>query len=253
MLKGFVDSHCHLFKEYYDNIEEEIINIKESGVTRIIVSACSPSDVLEVMELSKKYDAVYLTIGFHPDEAKNITEDDLKELSSLINDRKVVGIGEIGLDYHYSKDEKESQEELFRKQLDIALENNMSVVIHSRDATLDTIRVLKDYKVKGIIHCFSGSLETAKTYIEMGYKLGIGGVLTFKNSNLTKVVENISLEDIVLETDSPYLSPEPFRGKKNSPKNIPIIAKKIAQIKNVDASKVMEITTKNCLDLFDLN
>ena len=164
-----------------------------------------------------------------------------------------MGIGEIGLDYHYGKEDIEEQKILFRKQMEIAKKNKLPVVIHSRDATQDTIDILSEYPdVRCDIHCFSGSLETAKIYISMGYKLGIGGVVTFKNSNLYKVVETIGLENIILETDAPYLTPEPFRGKKNSSKYLPYIAKKISEIVNLSEEKVAEITSKNACALFDL-
>ena len=156
------------------------------------------------------------------------------------------------MDYHYGKDNIDSQKKLFIYQLELAKKYNLPVVIHSRDATQDTIDILKSYNLKGDIHCFSGSLEIAKVYISMGYYLGIGGVVTFKNSNLYKVIEKIGLDNVVLETDSPYLSPEPFRGTKNSSKNIPIIANKISDILNIDVSEVSKITYSNAVKLFDL-
>ena len=206
------------------------------------------------MQLIHDYNIVYATIGYHPDQANIITEEDIKNLENLIkNSKKVVGVGEIGLDYHYENINKDNQRKIFEMQLQIAEKLSLPVVIHSRDATFDTIEILKKYKVKGIIHCFSGSLETAKIYIGMGFKLGIGGVLTFKNSQLYKIIENISLDNIVLETDSPYLTPEPYRGKTNSSKYIPVIAEKLSQIKGVSISEIAKMTTKNCYDLFDLD
>ncbi len=249
----YIDTHCHLSKNYYDNIDEIINEDINNNVEKIIISSCEKESQLECIELIKKYDFIYATIGYHPEEAKKTTVDDMKVLEKLIEkNEKIIGIGEIGLDYHYDKDNKELQQQLFEKQLDIAEKYELPVVIHSRDATEDTINILKKYKLKGIIHCFSGSLETAKIYLNMGYKLGIGGVVTFKNSSLYKVIEQLSLNDIVLETDSPYLTPEPYRGKKNSSKYIPIIAKKIADIKKTDVVTVGKITTKNCQCLFDL-
>ena len=188
----------------------------------------------------------------NPDQIDKVCDEDLKRLETLIKtNQKIVGIGEIGLDYHYGTD-KEKQKKLFKEQLKIAQRLNLPVVIHSRDATKDTIDILKMYNVSGVIHCFSGSLETANIYISMGYKLGIGGVLTFKNSKLYKVIENINLENIVLETDSPYLTPEPYRGKTNSSKYIPIIAKKLAEVKKVSIEEVAKITTNNAYLIFDL-
>ena len=206
------------------------------------------------MKIINNYNIVYATIGYHPDQADIITEKDIKKLENLVNSsKKVVGIGEIGLDYHYDDINKDKQKQIFEMQLKIAEKLSLPVVIHSRDATFDTIEILKKYKVKGIIHCFSGSLETANIYIGMGYKLGIGGVLTFKNSKLGEVVKEVSLNSIVLETDSPYLTPDPYRGKTNSSKYIPVIAEKLSQIKDVTINEVAKITTKNCYDLFDLD
>ena len=245
----YIDTHCHLSSEDYDDIDLVIKENIDNNVSKIIVSGCDMGSIKEVLILSKKYPSVYLTLGFHPSEVNNYDLDYLKE---VLKEPKVVGLGEIGLDYHYGKEDTEEQKDLFRKQLDIAKELNIPVVIHSRDATKDTINILKEYNLKGVIHCFSGSLETALEYIEMGYLLGIGGVITFKNSKLYKVVEKVPLENIVLETDSPYLTPDPYRGKKNSSKYIPIIAKKISEIKKIDIEKVKEITTSNASKLFDL-
>ena len=182
-----------------------------------------------------------------------VKDTDLENLEKLLKNKKVVGIGEIGLDYHYYDTKKEKQIELFEKQLELAVKYDMPVVIHSRDATKDTINTLKKYNVKGIIHAFSGSLETAEIYIKMGFLLGIGGVITFKNSKLYEVVKKIGVENIVLETDSPYLTPHPFRGKQNSSKYIPVIAQKIAEVTNNSIEKVGEITTQNASSLFDLD
>ncbi|MBQ2639606.1 MAG: TatD family hydrolase [Bacilli bacterium] len=245
----YIDTHCHLSSEDYDDIDIVIKDNIENNVSKIIVSGCDRKSIEESISLSKKYPSVYLTLGFHPSEVDNYDLDYLKE---ALKNSKVVGLGEIGLDYHYGKEKKEKQKTLFRKQLDIAKSLNIPVVIHSRDATLDTINILKEYNLKGVIHCFSGSLETAKEYIKMGYLLGIGGVVTFKNSNLYRVVEKVSLENIVLETDSPYLTPEPDRGKKNSSKYIPVIAKKISEVKKIDIEIVEKITTNNASKLFDL-
>ena len=178
---------------------------------------------------------------------------DIDYLKSLLGEKKIIGIGEIGLDYHYTKDNKDKQLWLFEEQLKIAEYLNLPVVIHSRDATMDTINTLKKYDVNGIIHCFSGSLEIANIYIKMGFLLGIGGVVTFKNSKLKDVVKEISVDSIVLETDSPYLAPVPYRGKINSSKYLEFIAKFIAEIKNISVEELAEITSENALSIFDFN
>ena len=248
----YIDTHCHLSIEDYDNIDDVIKEDRNNNIDKIIISGCTKSSIIESLDLSSKYDDVYVTIGFHPSEADITTKDDLKFLEKSLSNKKVVAIGEIGLDYHYGKENVERQKKLFISQLDLAKKYNLPVVIHSRDATQDTIDILKSYDLRGDIHCFSGSLETAKIYISMGYYLGIGGVVTFKNSSLYKVIEKIGLSNIVLETDSPYLSPEPFRGTKNTSKNVPIIANSIAEILNIDVSEVSRITYSNAVKLFDL-
>jgi len=249
----FIDSHCHLSKEYYEDLNKIINNCKKNQVNILIISGCDKKSIIEGLEIIKKYTNIYMTIGFHPSEEDKTTEEDLIWLEKLINSNdKIIGVGEIGLDYYWTKNNKESQKILFKKQLDIAARLNLPVVIHTREATQETYNILKEYNLKGIIHCYSGSLEMAKEYIKLGYKIGIGGVLTFKNSNLVEVVNNIDLKNITLETDSPYLAPTPYRGKQNSPEYIPIIARKIAEIKEVSIEQVKKETTSNVLSLFDL-
>ena len=248
----FIDTHCHISKEDYDDIDLVIKENIDASVDKMIVSGCEENAINESIELSKKYDSIYLTIGYHPDQVNVVDDEKLDKLKALLKTPKVVGVGEIGLDYHYGKEDRYKQIELFEKQLKIAEEFNLPVVIHSRDATEDTINTLKKFKVKGIMHCFSGSVETAKIYVSMGFLLGIGGVVTFKNSNLYKVVEEVGLDNIVLETDAPYLAPTPYRGKQNSSKYIPIIAEKISEILGVSVDEVAVKTTDNAVKLFDL-
>ena len=249
----YIDTHCHLSMEDYNDIDKVIEENKNALVEKIVVSGCSRESIEEVMDLKDKYDMIYVTIGYHPEYADTITKSDLDYLKSLLGEKKIIGIGEIGLDYHYTKENKDKQIWLFEEQLKIADAFNLPVVIHSRDATMDTINILKKYKAKGIIHCFSGSLETANIYISMGFLLGIGGVVTFKNSKLKDVVKEVPLESIVLETDSPYLTPVPFRGKVNSSKYLEYIAMFIADIKNISVEELAEITNKNASSLFDFN
>lgn len=249
----FIDTHCHLEKKYYDDIDRIIEENRKAGIDKIIVSGCEKEEIKEVFEYADKYDDVYLTLGFHPEYADSVTDEDILWLKSLIrNNKKIVGIGEIGLDYYYSKENRDSQITLFRKMLELAKESNLPVVIHSRDATKDTIDILKEFNLKGIIHCFSGSLETAKEYIKIGYYLGIGGVVTFKNSNLRETLKELSLDNIVLETDSPYLSPTPLRGTVNSSKNIPLIAEELTKIYSVSINEVSSKTISNTKSIFDI-
>lgn len=238
-----VDTHCHITSEYYDNILEVISKMKDNI---IIVSSTNKEDIKEVISLCN-YKNIYGTIGIYPTE-----ELDLKIIEDNINNKKIVGIGEIGLDYHLEHN-KEEQKNKFIKQLDLARKYNKTVVIHTRDAIQDTYDILKNYKdLKKVIHCYSGSLEMAKEFIKIGCRLGIGGVLTFKNSKLKDVVKEIDLKYLLLETDSPFLAPEPLRGTKNEPYNVIYVAKKIAEIKNISLEEILDITTLNAKDQFDL-
>ena len=249
----YIDTHCHLSLEDYDDIDKVIKDNRDAGIDKIIISGCTKDSIVESLDIASKYNDVFVTIGFHPSEANITNADDLSFLEESLNNNKVVGIGEIGLDYHYGKDDIDLQKTLFRNQLEFAKKYNLPVVIHSRDAVFDTINILKEYpEVNGDIHCFSGSLETAKIYISMGYKLGIGGVITFKNSNLCYVVKELGLDNILLETDSPYLTPVPYRGKINCSKYIPFIAEKIAEILEISTEEVSRITLENTYGLFDL-
>lgn len=249
----YIDSHCHLSKEYYEDLDEIINKAKENDVKTLIISGCDKKGIIEAIETVDKYENIYATLGFHPSEVDTTTDEDLIWLKNIIKENKnIIAVGEIGLDYYWVKDNKEKQRNLFRKQLDIATRLNLPVIIHSREATQETYDILKEYNLKGIIHCYSGSLEMAKEYIKLGYKIGIGGVVTFKNTNLVDVVKEIDLKDITLETDSPYLAPTPYRGKQNSPEYIPLIAKKIAEIKGIQKEEVGEITTNNIKELFNI-
>lgn len=253
VISMLIDTHCHLSREDYENVDEIVKNNRKAGINKIIISGCTRDSIEESLEMVMKYDDVYATIGYHPSEADIVDDDDIMFLKNHLTDSKVLGIGEIGLDFHYGKKNADEQKELFRKQLKIASDFNLPVVIHSRDATLDTINILKEFPdVKGDIHCFSGSKETAISYISMGYYLGIGGVVTFKNSKLIEVVKEIGLDRVLLETDSPYLTPEPYRGKVNSSKYIVNIVKFLSEKLDVPVDKIGEITSNNAFHLFDL-
>ena len=244
-----IDTHCHLSANDYDNVFDLIKEMNDNNIYAI-VNGCEENSNKECIELSKKYKNIFSAIGYHPEEINNINDLDLQLIRSDINN--VVAIGEIGLDYYWKKDNKIKQKELLESQLKLAEENNLPVIIHSRESTMDIYNILKQYKLKGVIHAFSGSYEMANNFIKLGYKIGIGGVVTFKNSNLKDVVSKISLNDIVLETDSPYLTPEPNRGKKNSPLNLKYIAKYISDIKHISYEEVCNTTSANAIALFDL-
>lgn len=248
----FIDTHCHIYREYYDDLDMIVDKIKKANIKRIINNGCDIQSNKEILSSVLKYDIMYGAIGIHPENVDKYTEEDLNFIVEHIKDKKIVAIGEIGLDYYWVKDNKEKQIDLFRKQLAIAEEFNVPVIIHSRDATLDTINILKEYKVKGVIHSFSGSYETACIYIKMGFLLGINGVITFKNCNLKEVLKKIDLSNIVLETDSPYLTPVPFRGEKNDSSHIFDIAKFICEIKNVSLDELSKETNANIKRCFDI-
>ena len=245
----YIDTHCHLDSKECENLEEVIKNIEDNI---IIVSGYDDDSNKEVIELIEKYDNVYATIGIHPSE---IDHSNINIIEKYITHPKVVGVGEIGLDYHYGKESKEKQYEIFIEQLKIARKYNKTVVINSRDAALDTLNIIKENSdINYVMHCYSYSLEIAKELLKYNVRFGIGGVLTFKNSKeLKKVVEQLPMDKILLETDSPWLTPEPYRGRKNEPKNVTLVAKKIAEIKNISYEDILKITTSNAISQFDLN
>lgn len=246
-----IDTHLHLAYEY-DDINYVIKNAYDKGVFCLILGGSSPKDNGENMKIISDFDNMYAAVGYHPEFANVISNQDLRLLEKFIeNNNKIIAIGEIGLDYYYENNNKKEQIELFKKQLNLAVKYSLPVVIHSRDAFLDTYNILKQYKLKGVIHCFSGSYEVAQKYIQLGYYLGIGGVVTFKNSNLKDVIQKIGLDNIVLETDSPYLSP--IRGKKNEPANIVYIRDYLSKLLDIDVDRVEEITNFNAMSLFDLD
>ena len=248
-----IDTHCHISDEDYEN-KEEIIKHMENNI--MIVSTASPKDIKEVIDLCEKHKNIYGTIGIHPEFANTYTIDDLNKIEKYLTHPKIVGIGEIGLDYHYTKENKEKQKELFIKQIKLANKYKKTIVIHSRDAIEDTYNIIKQYKNKKTkcnMHCFSGSLEMAERFVNLGVTLGIGGVLTFKNEKkLKEIVTTLDIHNFVLETDSPYLTPEPLRGKKNEPKNVKLVAAKISQLTGIKYAKIVEITSQTAIRQFDL-
>lgn len=250
----FIDTHCHLFNEYYDDIDEIINKCKENNIKRVIVSGVDMKSNREVLDLVSKYDIVYGSIGFHPTELNDFSYEDLDWLEEHINDNKIVAVGEIGLDYHYDDTDKEKQYDILKRQLNIAQKYNKPIIFHSRDAIGDTYNILKEYKLMGSIHCYSGSVEMAREFTKLGYMIGVGGVVTYKNSRILKeVVKDIDLSYILLETDAPYLSPEPYRGKKNDSSYIPEIAKVIAALKDISVAEVSRATSETAEGIFDFS
>ena len=246
---GLWDSHAHLDDEAFNEDREQLIAQLEQDMDGIVNPGCDAASSAVAVELAKKYPFIYAAVGWHPENLKGIPADYLQQLAEWAQHPKVVAIGEIGLDYYWDKDNKEQQKEFFERQLVLAKELKKPVIVHSREAALDTYEVIKasaDRDNSGVIHCFSYSKEEAKKYLDMGFYIGIGGVLTFKKAaKIREVAEYVPIDRILLETDCPYLAPEPFRGKRNSSLYIPEVVKKIAEIKQLDYDEVIDITFKN--------
>ena len=247
-----IDTHCHLYKEYYKNINSLMNEIRKDGIAIVINNGCNFKTSCEVEKLSTLYNYMYFTIGLHPEENMSEIDDVIELIKKNLNNKKFVGIGEIGLDYYWNKDKKEKQKEIFKLQLNIAEKYNLPIIIHSRESTGDMLDILKKYKLKGIIHCFNSSVEVAREYIKMGFKLGINGVVTFKNCKLIEVIKEIGIENIVLETDSPYLTPVPDRGKQNNPTYINNICDFLCDNLGINKKELEYITNKNVRDIFDI-
>ena len=252
-----IESHTHMDDTAFDEDRDSLIQeIKNSGIEYMMNIAASLTSIKTSIELAKNYDFIYTSVGVHPSETAELNNRNFKWLREQLKFEKVKAIGEIGLDYYWQEPEKEIQQYWFREQLRLAHEMKFPVIIHSREAAADTYRIMKEEKadkLSGVIHCFSYTKETARDYLNWNYYFGIGGVITFQNAKkLKEAVEYIPIENIVLETDSPYLAPVPYRGKRNSSLNLKLIAEEIAGIKKMDVEKVIEITRKNTKKLYKL-
>ncbi len=250
------DTHAHYNDESFDSDRESVLELLPSqNVCGVIDAGGDIKSSFDAVKLSEEYPYIYAAVGFHPEYLSDDIDTDnlIKELEKLICHDKVVAIGEIGLDYHFNSENKDIQKKVFEKQVEFAINHNLPVVVHDRDAHGDTLEILKKYKPRGVVHCFSGSLEMAKEVVKIGMLLGIGGVVTFKNAkNIVEVVKNIPLSSLVLETDAPYLSPVPFRGKRCVSTYIEYTAQKIAEIKSITLQEVLESTKSNALKLFNI-
>ena len=249
-----IDTHAHIDFEDFD-LKETLANAQNSGVEKIIVPGVEPATFDQLLSTVEKDDRLYGAIGVHPSEAQKYDDNAEKRIIEILKNPKMVAIGEVGLDYYWDKSFVELQKEVFIKQIEIANEFNKPLIVHEREAHADAFDILKKYaKTKVLFHCFSGSVEFAKQCIREGYKLAFGGVVTFKNAKTVKeVVKNIALEHIMLETDSPYLTPEPYRGKRNEPAYVRFVAQKIAEIKETSFEEVEKVTTDNAIEFFSLN
>lgn len=250
------ETHAHYDDEQFDMDRDTLLSsMPEQGVGTIVNVSATYASCQRVVDLVQKYPFMYAAVGIHPDEVGSLNEERFQQINELCKKEKVVAVGEIGLDYYWDNESHDLQKEWFVRQLDLARELNLPVLIHSREAAADTMEIMKQHGqgLKGVIHCFSYSKEMAAEYVKMGFYIGVGGVVTFKNARkLKETVEEIPLTSIVLETDCPYLAPVPYRGKRNNSAYIKYIAEEIAEIKGTSYEEVVEQTEKNARDLYNL-
>ncbi|MEH7300966.1 TatD family hydrolase [Neobacillus drentensis] len=249
------DTHVHLNADQYnEDLEEVIARAQEAGVTNMVVVGFDRPTITRAMELVEQYEFLYACVGWHPVDAIDMTDEDLLWIEELASHRKVVAIGEMGLDYHWDKSPKDIQKEVFRKQIRLAKKVKLPIVIHNREATADIVDILKEEgaeEVGGIMHCFSGSAEVAKECVKMNFYISLGGPVTFKNAKKPKeVAAEIPLDKLLIETDCPYLAPHPYRGKRNEPGYVKLVAEEIAEIKELTFEEVADATTRNAKKVF---
>lgn len=255
-MTSFIDTHCHLDK-LDSTPEEAIIEAKQAGVQRMVTVSVDERSLDFVSSMVQQFPEVYGSVGFHPHDAAELTDDLEQKIRKLaLEEKKLIAIGEIGLDYHYMYSSAEVQQQVFSKQLQLAVELNLPVIMHSREAETDTLNILQEIPIPplGVAHSFTSSFEMAKTLIEMDWYIGINGIVTFKNAeDLREVVSWLPLDRLLLETDSPFLAPTPFRGKPNKPAHIPTIATFIAELRGISLEQLSEQTTANAQRLFNFS
>jgi TatD DNase family protein len=252
------DTHVHLNAEQFnEDLEEVISRAKEAGVGKMVVVGFDRPTIERAMELVEHYDFLYASVGWHPVDAIDMTEEDLAWIEELSSHPKVVALGEMGLDYHWDKSPKDVQKEVFRKQIHLAKKVKLPIIIHNREATQDIVDILREEgaeEVGGIMHCFSGSPEIAQECVDMNFYISLGGPVTFKNAKKPKeVAQEIPLDRLLIETDCPYLAPHPNRGKRNEPAYVKLVAEQIAELKGISVEEVERITTENANKLFNIN
>lgn len=249
------DTHSHYDDEQFNNDRYELLSaISKNGVEKIVSCGCDIETTKANMLLAEKFSFIYFAAGFHPENLEGFKLSDLDSIKSFALHKKCVAIGEIGLDYHWMNSSKDKQKDFFIKQIELAKELNMPVIVHDREAHGDTLEILKQTKPKGVLHCFSGSKEMAREIIKIGMYIGLNGVATFKNARKSlEVVKEIPIERLVLETDCPYLCPEPYRGRRNDSSYIPFIAKRIGEVLNLETQQVLNITNENAKRLYEIN
>lgn len=251
-----IDTHAHYDDEQFDADRDELLKkMQENGIGVIVNAGSTIESWDKIRRLTEEYPFVYGAVGVHPDETGSLDEAGMAEMERMLDLEKIVAVGEIGLDYYWDNEAHEVQKKWFIRQIELARKKEMPVIIHSREAAADTFEIMKEHAagMKAVIHCYSYSPEMAREYVKMGYYIGVGGVVTFKNAKKLKaVVEEIPLSSIVLETDCPYLAPEPYRGKRNCSLYLPYVAEKIARIKGVSVEEVVSRTEENSRDLYGL-
>ena len=250
------DTHAHYDARRFDSDRHELLaSMQQNGVGRILNAGCDLESSRMAIELAHQYDFLYAAVGSHPDDADHVDGALVDTYRELAKDKKVVAIGEIGLDYYYEDVPREQQKKAFRMQMELARELNLPVIVHERDAHGDGLEIVKDFPdVTGVFHCYSGSLEMARELVKLGWYVGFTGVLTFKNARKAlEVAENVPLHRIVLETDCPYMAPEPYRGKRCDSTMLPRMAEKLAQLRDKAMEEIEQITWENGCRLFRLN
>lgn len=254
MYNNVFDTHSHYDDDAFDEDRNELLlSLKDKGVDKVVSCGCDIASTKANQELSHRHDNFYFAAGFHPENLEDSTIDDLDIIREIAGDERCLAIGEIGLDYHWMSSTKEKQIEYFEKQIILAKDLDMPVIVHDREAHGDTLEVLKKLKPNGVLHCFSGSKEMAKEIIKLGMYIGLNGVVTFKNARKSlEVVKEIPLDRLVLETDCPYLAPEPHRGKRNDSSFIPFIAERIGEVLEMNPQEILDITNENAKRLYEL-
>ena len=254
MMKIF-DTHSHYADHAFDEDREQVLaELPDKGIELVMLAASDMRDSLANSELAAKYDYVYASAGIHPESVDDTPTDYLDRLREIIaSNPKVRAVGEIGLDYHYDDYDREKQIRFFREQLEFAAELDMPVIVHSRNATEDTIEILKEYRPRGVVHCFSGSAETAKEVIKLGMYIGFTGVLTFKNAKKAlKALAKVPIDRLLMETDCPYMAPEPFRGRRSDSSMIAYTAAKAAEVKGIPVEELIDITCRNGMKMYGI-
>lgn len=255
-MRNIFDSHAHYDSRQFDGDREQLLGwtLQEKGVVGIVNMGSDLESCYATLELTRRYDYIWGGVGIHPEDALDLPEDWLGQIQEMLKEPKIVAVGEIGLDYHWlDACPKGRQQEVFAIQLELARELALPVVVHDREAHADTLEFLKKYKPAGVVHCFSGSWETAREILDLGMYIGLGGVVTFKNArHAVEVARNIPLERLVLETDAPYMAPVPYRGKRNDSSLIAFVAEKIGELRGMEAQAVLDVTAENTRRLFNL-